>query len=55
MVLEELEDWNKPDDSEEFVPLLDVRFHNEFVRSYAVQNLDKLTDRDLYNFSILID
>lgn len=40
-------EWKKPDKSEEYIPLLDVRFHNEYVRSYAVENLTKLTDKEL--------
>lgn len=47
IVLKELQEWKLPENVEEFVPLLDVRFHNEYVRSFAVQNLEKLTDRDL--------
>lgn len=47
MILNELDEWKKPDNMEEFIPLLDVRFHNEFVRTYAVKNLENITDRDL--------
>ena len=47
IVLKELHEWKKPDNVEEYVPLLDVRFHNEYVRTYAVENLSKLTDKDV--------
>lgn len=47
MVLEELPGWKLPKKLEEFVPLLDVRFHNEFVRTYAVRHLEKMTDKEM--------
>ena len=47
IVLEEIPFWKLPDNVEEFVPILDVRFHNEFVRSYAVKNLEKMTNKDV--------
>lgn len=37
MVIEILPEWSLPEKAEEFVPFLDVRFHNEFVRCYAVK------------------
>jgi hypothetical protein len=48
IVLRELHEWKKPDSVEEYVPLLDVRFHNGYVRSFAVEHMSKhMTDKDI--------
>jgi len=48
IVLQEINEWNLPEQLEEFVILLDVRFHNEYVRKYAVKHMEKMTDKEMY-------
>lgn len=42
-----IESWNSGTGFAQYIILLDARFHNEAVRTFAVRQLEKMSDADL--------